>query len=378
MKKKLFNSLGIMSGTSIDGLDLSVIQTDGDEIFYNINDLYFEFPLELRQKLRNLKEKINNLEDLKNFNNEIVNVEREYTIFSIKKISQIVQKEKVDLIGFHGQTIFHSPKAKRSIQLGDCNLISQLSNKEVIGNFRQNDINLGGEGAPLTPIFHNLISKIKLGVSQKKNSIYIINIGGITNITKIDRNFDENLMEGYDIGPGNCLIDEWINRNSKLKFDKDGEIAKSGTINKQVLDYTKDNFTKVNYQISLDTKDFDINFVRGLDLYDGCATLTEFTSSLIADGIKHISKLDERKSLCIFCGGGRKNNHLINSIKKNLGNDKKFLISNIDEYEINGDFVESQAFGYLAVRSKLQLPISFPKTTRCSKPSSGGEKFINF
>ena len=107
MKKKLFNSLGIMSGTSIDGLDLSVIQTDGDEIFYNINDLYFEFPLELRQKLRNLKEKINNLEDLKNFNNEIVNVEREYTIFSIKKISQIVQKEKVDLIGFHGQTIFH-------------------------------------------------------------------------------------------------------------------------------------------------------------------------------------------------------------------------------------------------------------------------------
>ena len=86
MEKKLFNSLGIMSGTSIDGLDLSVIQTDGDEIFYNINDLYFEFPLELRQKLRNLKEKINNLEDLKNFNNEIVNVEREYTLFSIKRL----------------------------------------------------------------------------------------------------------------------------------------------------------------------------------------------------------------------------------------------------------------------------------------------------
>ena len=373
MEKKLFNSLGMMSGTSMDGVDISLIKTDGINHLERKIDKYYNFPDNLYKKLINIREKIKKLEDLKTYNQEIRNVEREFTLFHGSILKELILENEIDIVGFHGQTIFHSPNDKISLQIGDGKLLSQIIKKTVIFDFRNNDINHQGQGAPLTPIYHNLIAKDKFGETQSNTSLYLINIGGITNITKIDKNFNENLMEGYDIGPGNCLIDSWMRKNSNLKFDKDGNTANSGKLNELIFNQAIDNFHSFNFENSLDIDNFDINFLRGLSIDEGCATATEFTAYLIANGINNIRKKNDELDLLIFCGGGRKNKYLLKRIENYIFKEKKFIIKNIDDYNINGDFVESQAFGYLAVRSILNLPISFPKTTRCKKAISGGK-----
>jgi len=372
MEKKLLNCLGMMSGTSMDGADISLIKTDGENFFERIIDKYYEFPDNLYDGLIKIREKINSKNDLKIQKNEIRNIEKKFTLFHASLIEDLKSNFEIDIVGFHGQTIFHSPKNKISFQIGDGNLLAQLIRKKVVFNFRKNDIDHSGQGAPLTPIFHNLISK-KINEKNKNISLYFINIGGITNLTKIDKNFDENFMEGYDIGPGNCLIDNWVRKNSKFKYDENGKIASLGKLNELTLNQAIDNFEFNDFKNSLDINDFDISFLRGLDFEEGCATITEFTAYLIANGINNLRDRNTESDLFIFCGGGRKNNFLIKRIENYINNDQKFILKNIDDYDLDGDFIESQAFGYLAARSIYNLPISFPKTTRCLKPISGGE-----
>ncbi len=382
MKRKIFTSLGLMSGTSMDGADLSIIKSDGYDHYFTVLDDYFEFDQELRKNLIDLRNKIHVLDDLKEHSTEYKNVERKFTLFTGQIIKKVINSynNEVDLIGFHGQTIFHDASKKVTNQLGDGNLLSQITKKTVINNFRQKDLLNQGQGAPLTPIFHGLISKF---LKKKYNLFFpinIMNIGGITNITKIyNDNFllDQNL-DAFDIAPGNCLIDEWIRKNSNYRIDKDGQIAKSGKVNELILNQALDNFNITNYDKSLDIKDFDINFVKGLSLEDGCATITKFTAHLIAKGIEFTNRINDSFSTKTFiCGGGRKNRFLIECIIENLKKQKGNLID-IDQYSLKGDFIESQAFGYLAIRSFLRLPISFPKTTRCKSPTVGGEINKNF
>ena len=371
MKKKLLNCLGMMSGTSMDGVDISLIKTDGENFFERIIDKYYEFPDNLYDGLIRIRETINSKEDLKIQKKEIKNLEKKFTLFHASLIDDLKSNFEIDVVGFHGQTIFHSPKNKISFQIGDGNLLAQLIRKKVVFNFRKNDIDHSGQGAPLTPVFHNLISK-KINEKNRNTSLYFINIGGITNLTKIDKNFDENFMEGYDIGPGNCLIDNWVRKNSRFKYDENGKIASLGKINELTLNQAIDNFEFNDFKNSLDINDFDISFLRGLDFEEGCATVTEFTAYLIANGINNLRVRNTDSDLFIICGGGRKNNFLINRIKNYIHNEKRFIIKDVDYYEFDGDFIESQAFGYLAARSIYNLPISFPKTTRCLKSISGG------
>ena len=372
MEKKLLNCLGMMSGTSMDGVDISLIKTDGENFFEKIIDKYYEFPDNLYDGLIKIRETINSKEDLKIQKKEIKNLEKKFTLFHASLIEDLKSNFEIDVVGFHGQTIFHSPKNKISFQIGDGNLLSQLIRKKVVFNFRKNDIDHSGQGAPLTPVFHNLISK-KINEKNRNTSLYFINIGGITNLTKIDKNFDEDFMEGYDIGPGNCLIDNWVRKNSRFKYDENGKIASLGKLNELTLNQAIDNFEFNDFKNSLDINDFDISFLRGLDFEEGCATITEFTAYLIANGINNFRDRNTDLDLFIICGGGRKNNFLINRIKNYIYNEKRFIIKNVDDYEFDGDFIESQAFGYLAARSIYNLPISFPKTTRCLKSISGGE-----
>ena len=276
---------------------------------------------------------------------------------------------------------FTIQKKKITKQLGDGKLLSQLTKKMVVYNFRQNDLKNGGQGAPLTPIFHNVLAnKINQNFSLGF-PLNFLNIGGISNFTStVDWKNLGNEINGInagDIGPGNCLIDEWIRKNSKKKYDKDGLIAKSGTIDKLVLNQALENFEEnSNYKKSLDVKDFDIFFAKGLSLENGAATITNFTATLIANGIKYANGIDQPIiNKWLVCGGGRKNRYLLESIKNIF---EKISIEPIDQYQIDGDFVESQAFGYLAIRSFLKLPISFPSTTGCIKPSTGGMLVKNF
>ncbi len=381
MKKKIFTSLGLMSGTSMDGVDLSIIKSDGFSEVEQLHDKYYEFEDNLQDELINLRENLNTSEDLKKYSKKIKDIEKKFTLFNSKIVNEAANQTglKVDLIGFHGQTILHLAKKKISEQLGDGNLLSQLSKCLVVNNFRQNDLDNNGQGAPLTPIFHNLITK-KLNKSFNLNyPMNIINIGGITNVSQVIKDGDvEQNVFAFDVAPGNCLIDEWLRKNSNKKYDKNGEIANSGKVDKFIFNQAVENFEINSIKESLDVKNFDLSFVKGLTLENGCATLTKFTAYLISQGLKKIDQANnlETKNY-IVCGGGRKNKTLIKDINQFMGKEE-MILDNIDEYQINGDFVESQAFAYLAIRSFLNLPISFPNTTRCKKPSVGGVIIKNF
>ena len=365
-----------MSGTSGDGVDASIINSDGEGHYKVLINKYFKYSDEISQNIFRLKRNINKIDDVKKFSVEIDELERKITLFHSNVVSNFTKNEefKIDLIGFHGQTILHSPKNKYSKQLGDGNLLSQLSKKKVIYNFRQNDLLKGGDGAPLSPIFHQII------VKEKKIDlpVCILNIGGISNLTLIEDLKEENLIS-RDIGPGNCLIDEWIRRNKKGTYDIDGKFANCGKTNKLILNQALEDFENIPTKNinSFDVNDFEINFLRGLDLEDGASTITDFTSSIIANKLLEvISKYNQKISKVILCGGGRKNKILIERIRRDTYN--KFIFETTDDYGVDGDFVESQAFAYLAIRSFLKLPITFPNTTGCELPSTGGILIKNF
>ena len=382
MKNKLYTAIGLMSGTSMDGVDASLIRSNGIDEFTNILDKYYEYDDNLHQGLIDLRNLILVDEDLRKYSNRLSELEREITIFHSKVVNEISLKynDEIDFIGFHGQTIFHNPEKKITKQLGEGNLLSQLVNKRVIYDFRQKDLKNNGQGAPLTPIFHHLLSQNINKKYKIEFPVCFINIGGISNITKISKKneiLEENL-EAFDLGPGNCLIDEWIRKNSNKNFDLGGSIAKSGKINQLILNQIIDNFKIESYEKSLDIKDFDISFARGLSLEDGCATITNFTAYLIAKGIEHSNLNGTKPIKYLICGGGRKNSFLIQNIKDYLSNNKNISLDIIDKYSYDGDYVESQAFGYLAIRSFLNLPISFPKTTGCKTPTVGGKLVKNF
>ena len=377
---KIYTALGLMSGTSMDGVDISIIQSDGQYQFHNILDEYFEYDVELQAELIRLRNLVLGENDLFKYSEELGNLERKITVFHAEKINKLLTKYKheIDLIGFHGQTIFHEPQKKITNQLGDGKLLSQLLKKKVIYDFRQKDIENEGQGAPLTPIFHYLISNIVNEKFKTGFPLGFINIGGITNLTKIisiSNNLEDNII-AYDIGPGNCLIDDWVRKNSNKKFDESGNISKAGKIDQLITNQIIENFNIDTYSKSLDIKDFDNSFARGLSFENGCTTITNFTGYLIAKGIENIGT--DSKIKYLISGGGRKNIALIDCIKENLNNKNNFILDNIDNYGFNGDFIESQAFGYLAIRSFLDLPISFPKTTGCAKPTVGGKLVKNF
>ncbi|MDC0351003.1 anhydro-N-acetylmuramic acid kinase [Candidatus Pelagibacter sp.] len=382
MKNKLYTAIGLMSGTSMDGVDVSLIRSDGLDQFVNILDEYYEYDTNLHDQLVDLRNVIFNIKDLEKYSRKLNELEREITLFHSKIVNEVSlkYKDEVNFVGFHGQTIFHNPEIKISRQLSDGELMSQLIKKHVVYDFRQEDLKNNGQGAPLAPIFHNLLSKKINEEYHVEYPICFINIGGISNITKVnkkDKWLEENL-EAFDSGPGNCMIDEWIRKNSKYRFDQNGSIAKSGKINQLTLNQAIDNFNIGTFEKSLDIKDFDISFLRGLSLEDGCATITNFTAYLIAKGIEYSNGSNDKPIKYLICGGGRKNNFLVQNIKDYLSNKTNISLDIIDEYNLNGDYIESQAFGYLAIRSFLNLSISYPKTTGCKIPTVGGKLVKNF
>ena len=369
--KKNWISLGLMSGTSGDGVDASLIKTNGLDKYEVLKDKYYEYDSNIYRNIHNLKEKIYKISHLEEFDNEINDLERKITIFH----AEIIKKLKIDdetIVGFHGQTIYHNFKEKISRQLGNGKLLNQLTKKKIVYDFRSNDILNGGHGAPLAPVFHHLIAlqhNIDLPVC-------FLNIGGISNITIVKEKNNFNKLFSKDLGPGNCLIDAWVRNNSNKKFDEDGNLALIGRKNEIIYEQAQELYSnrESKEKRSFDTNDFDISFARGLSLEDGVATLTDFTASIIGQELTSLIKNSNQKiKEILICGGGRKNKILLKKIKENLH--KTINLKLIDDYKLNGDFVEAQAFAYLAVRSMMGLPISFPNTTGCKHPSMGG-KFI--
>lgn len=361
MINNFLDIIGLMSGTSLDGIDISLVKTDGEDL-QNIDNFYYEYNKNEKNELfKILKNKFQIINDktLRIKANEFV------TNLHIKSINKFCLKSKFSIIGFHGQTIYHSPKNKISLQLGNPELLSKTFNRKVVFDFRHNDLKFGGQGAPLAPIYHKLLIK-----KFKYNSpACILNIGGIANISYWD---GKNLL-GFDTGPGNCLIDDFLKSNFQLNFDQDGKIAYKG----KVINLLKDKFLQNSYFKKKPPKSLDRNhFKRKLNEMlkynikkeDIVTTLTEITALSICNSFQLLPQFP--KSINI-CGGGSKNKYLVERIQ-NLA--KQIEVKVIENH--NTDFIESELMAYLAARRIYNLPITFPSTTGIKSPSTGGQIFF--
>jgi len=355
-----------MTGTSMDGVDCSFIQTNGTNFVKIIKESTFEFTPHYKNKLRKIiykSPKKNLTQQIKYFyENEdfITNNLLKYIRIFLSKVN--TKKNIIDLIGVSGQTVLHNPKKKTSIQLGSCSKINKVLHIPIIGNFRENDIKNGGQGAPIGSFYHQFI----LNKISKKSAI--VNLGGISNITYVSN----NELISFDLGPGNALIDDLSFYFYKKRLDKMGNFAKKGClINEIYNNFQKDIFFKQNYPKSLDREYFNrfFNILKNNKNVDSIHTATMMSVISIVLGIKLLKK-DIKK--IIITGGGRKNNFLMKTIANKLN---KIKIINIDKLGYNGDLLEAQMFAYLAVRSFKKLPLSTPYTTGVNKSVTGGNLY---
>ena len=361
MKNNKISAIGVMSGTSLDGIDISLILSDGKNSFYHKYSALYDFRVITKNSLIKI---INNFTQNKKSFAHIMKCEKLVTedyLTAIKKFIKYYNIKKLDLVAIHGQTIFHSAKIKSSIQLCDSKYIRKKINKLVISDFRQKDLFNKGQGAPLVPIFHKLlIDKLKL-----KKPCCFINIGGISNITLLNKN---NKLIAYDVGPGMCLLDRYVFLFKKINYDKNGNFSLKGKTNNKVLnDLKKDLYFKRKFPKSLDRNYFRnyFNKLIKLDKYDALMTANYMTYI----GFKELLKNKKFKiEKILLTGGGRKNKLL----KEILVNKLNKEIELIDKYKINGDLVEAQMFAYIGMRSFKNLEISNKNTTGVKKNLSGG------
>ena len=362
-KDKFLNIIGLMSGTSLDGIDISLVKTNGNELFSLNKNYYFKYNDTQKQILKkitlNYKKYLRNLEMKIRADNYISALH----LRAIKKSGYLKQAE---IIGFHGQTIFHDPRIL-SCQLGNPKILSKRLKKDIVYNFREKDIINDGQGAPLAPIYHKyLISKYKLELPS-----CVLNIGGISNLSY----WDGKKLIGFDTGPGNSLMDDYIQLFTNFNFDQNGILASKGKVNTKILQlFMNNNFFKKSYPKSLDKFYFKKEFKKLIDkkisLEDALCTLLEITLNSILNSFKILPSYP--RSL-IICGGGKKNTYLISQIKEK----SCINIFDLDYFKHNSDFVEAELIAFLAARFIFKLPSTFPLTTGVQKPIITGEIIKN-
>ena len=344
-----------MSGTSMDGIDISLIKTNGKKIIRQGKNFYLNYELSTKLALAKIQNQPLSEKSL-DVINEIIT--EEYTKALI--LSNFVQM--AEIIGIHGQTILHIPK-KKSIQIGDPKKLFKKFKRKIVSDFRLNDIKNHGDGAPISPIYHkNLINELSMPLPS-----CFINIGGISNITYWD---GQNLL-GFDTGPGNNLIDHMMKKYTTKEYDENGKLANLGRVKKPIVKKVmNDIFFKTPPPKSLDKNHF-VNYFDYIDnsalkLNDKIATLAEISILSIVNSLDLMPK--KIKSFCI-AGGGYKNNYILKKLKNLI--DAKFY--DLNSYHICPDFIEAEMIAYLAVRRINNLPSTFETTTGARKPTICGE-----
>jgi anhydro-N-acetylmuramic acid kinase len=349
-------AIGLMSGTSMDGIDAAVLRTDGDRVEGFGPSTFIPYETEFRERLRSV------LGSDPIGNKEIPSLTEELTDHHIKVVQRLifdndVDPTTIDVIGFHGHTVFHNPKKGITSQIGNGARLARETGISVVCDFRSNDVAHGGQGAPLAPVFHAALSW------NYEKPLAVLNIGGVANVTWISP--DGGLI-AFDTGPGNALIDDWVRFHKMGKMDIGGELAHSGKINEKSLKKLLDNpFFLEPFPKSLDRDEFDPSPVAHLSVEDGAATLTAFSANAV-EKAAHLFPSPPNRWL--VCGGGRLNKAFMSAMRG-------LLMQPVEPVEMagwHGDALEAQAFGYLAVRSLMGLPLSMPSTTGVSKPVSGG------
>lgn len=356
--------LGVMSGTSLDGIDLALMQTDGEAVIRLQRDGFVAYSDTVRLHLRAILDKVadmatQSLNDRTQWTPDLQSAEAMVTEAHVQAIAGFIGDENIDLIGFHGQTIIHRPDEGFTLQIGNGQVLAQTVGVDVVGQFRIADMAAGGQGAPLAPLYHAALA----GPARPQA---VLNLGGVGNITWLGA---ADTVLAFDTGPANALIDDWVHSKTGAAFDENGALAARGAVNEDALAALMAHpYFEQMPPKSLDRLGFDVSPVQGLSDADGAATLTAFTAETVARGLRHCA---EKPMRLILCGGGRHNATLAGMIaaRADIG------IVDCDVLGWRGDSLEAQAFAWLAMRSRRGLPLSRPETTGVTEPTSGGIYF---
>ena len=349
----MWRALGLMSGTSLDGIDVALIETDGRERVLSAPALTIPYQETFRDRLRSVLGAVG----------PIAEVQNELTRLHAAAVEEFLRRHPgaaVDIVGFHGHTILHRPAEHSTWQLGDGALLARLLGLDVVADFRSADVAAGGEGAPLAPLFHAAVA------ATLPKPLAVLNIGGVANVTWIG---EASEILAFDTAPGNALIDDWVSQRTAAAADIDGALARAGRASApHIARFLASPFFDRPPPKSLDRDDFRPFVPEGLSLEDGAATLTEMTAEGIAAAVRYFPA---PASQWLVCGGGRHNPALMAALGRRLGAPVRL----VEAVGWDGDALEAQAFAYLAVRSILGLPLSLPSTTGVTRPTSGGRLF---
>jgi len=361
-KKKNYRVIGIMTGTSMDGIDISYCSTDGLNYIKIIDEKSYNYPISIQTLIKKIKIiNYSNNQNIKKYDKKITDIIINYLKIFLKEF--VISKKQIDFISLSGQTVSHVPKKKFTLQLGNPNLICKSLKLNVVSDFRIKDILNGGQGAPIGSYYHKLL------INKINPKSAIINLGGVANFSLQNK----KKLISSDIGPANAITDDLMFYFFKKKFDRNGNTASKGTNNIKIFElYKKNSFFKKNFPKSLDRNNFHYLFkkLKKLRSYDALNTSSNFTIHSIIKLIEN--KICENINEFILTGGGRKNGYILNSLR-NLRKDIKFSI--IDDYKFNGDLLEAQMFAYIGVRSIKKLIISSKSTTGVNKSISGGKLY---
>ena len=377
---KVMRALGLMSGTSMDGIDAALIETDGEDHVKRGPAMTFPYTPQTRARIVGCLAEARSIEDRHERPGSLSALETEITELHAAAVNAFRRKQQIgradiDVIGFHGQTVLHRPpvitiktqpdgvpfevtELGLTVQLGSGMGLADLTALDVVHDLRANDVAAGGHGAPLVPVYHRA-----LAASLPQRPVAIVNIGGVANITFIQADGD---ITAFDCGPGNALMDDWMLKHTGRACDADGATAARGRVHDDVQRfYLSHDFFSAMPPKSLDRNAFFWDLVEGLCVEDGAATLTAFTAGAIARAREHCA---QEPALWVISGGGRKNATLMAMIASRVEN----AVVPAEAVGWSGDSLEAEAWGYLAVRSLRGLPITFPGTTGVPMPMTGG------
>ncbi len=364
-------ALGMMSGTSLDGVDAALLRTDGVAVAEPGPALTLPYATDTRAKLRQVLGRTQP-------DPLIDEVAREITLLHADAVHQLIEKhgisaEDIDVIGFHGHTILHRPQARRTWQIGDGALLASQCGIDVVDDFRSADVAAGGEGAPLAPLYHQALAR------DFDRPVAILNIGGVANVTWIGERgigeggageggagTDGEGLVAFDTGPGNAMLDDWVREMCGQPFDEDGALASAGRVHEQTLARLLDHpYFAVAPPKSLDRNDFDGAMLDGLTVADGAATLVAFTVAAVARAAEFFPAPARR---WLVTGGGRHNPAIMAMLGSVLG----VAPLPVEQVGWNGDALEAQAFAFLAVRALKNLPLTAPSVTGSRAAVLGG------
>jgi anhydro-N-acetylmuramic acid kinase len=369
----MLTAIGLMSGTSMDGIDVALIETDGDVVVKRGPSAGFAYDAGFRQRLKQGLDDARSMRERQERPGTLTELERDLTLRHADAVKAFLHEnnllpENIDVMGFHGQTVLHRPDAALTVQIGDGEMLARETRIDVVYDMRANDMVHGGQGAPLIPAYHAVLAR---GLSEGQGidaPVAFVNIGGISNLTFIGAG-DE--IVAYDSGPGNTLIDQWVEAHAGIPYDQGGMIASEGSILPQLVDrYLAHPFFTAEKRRSLDRNDFAPPAGRDASLEDGARTLAHVTAAAIIRSARHLPTMP---ATYIVCGGGRLNPVIMRDLAA-LAEKAGGRVFSAEALELNGDSMEAEAWAYLAVRSLRDLPLTYPGTTGVSHPVSGGRK----